>query len=342
MKNSPDWLKMKIFQSTFFERAQETRSFPAVLLPLCLMLLPASSCAKVGDPLPPLPSDAVLVETLEIVLSGKDVLLTFSPPPRDLAEIEIYRLCEGEADDIRETSPVAVLPGEEIRTLGFMNRAYVTVPPESLPGECIFAVRTRGPGGKRSDFSNQVRWAPVQPPPPPASITAETFETSVRVRWQPPEDWPGGPTARQPEYLVNHRELVLDNSYTFNEFSFAESLSLEVRTLVRSRDTILLSEPLVLDGFVPEDVFPPDPPSGLVVVRLEDRVQLTWEENDEPDMAGYYVYRAGRGDRPERISGLLSFNRFVDENPLPGPGVAYRVTAVDKWENESDPSETSD
>ena len=333
MKNSPDWLKMKIFQSIFFERAHGRQHVPAFLLLLLLSAAPFS-CAKVGDPLPPLPSDAVLVETLEIVISGDDLLLTFSPPPRELSEIEIYRLCEGEADDIRETPPVAVLPGEEIRPLSFMGRSYVAAPPESLPGECIFAVRTRGLGGKRSDFSNQVRWAPVQPPPLPLSVTAETFETSVQVQWEAPERRPEG----QPEYLVNFRETVLDNTYMISEFSFGEPLSFEVRTMVRSKGTILLSEPLVLEGFVPEDVFPPDPPSGLVVVRLEDRVQLTWEENDEPDLAGYYVYRAGEGKSPEKISGLISFNRFVDENPPAGTGITYHVTAVDKWENESDPS----
>lgn len=327
---------MKISQSIFFNRPEALARCNLILL--ALLLLPAFSCAKVGDPLPPLPSDVVLVGDLQILQSGTDTYLTFPHPVRELSEIEIYRLCAGDIEQINETDPVAVVPGSGIRTLSFLDRSFVPAPPgDNLSHPCVFAVRTINQRGKRSGFSNQVSWELSVLPPPPAGLKTGTSETEIRFEWQNPGDskQEQGPT--QPEFLVNLREVTRENAYVVSDFTFGSPLAFEVRTIDRSGGTILLSEPLALDSFVPEDVFPPRPPTGLIVVQMADRVQMTWDDNEEADLGGYHVYQAATGEEPRRISQLVTINRFVYELPSPGPGFTYTVTAVDKWGNESIP-----
>lgn len=328
---------MKISQSIFFEVPEVLHRCVSLCLVL-LLILTVFSCAKVGDPLPPLPSDVVLVGDLQLVRSGRDFYLTFPHPVRELSEIEVYRLCEGEAEDLDDTDPVKVVPGTEIEILAFLDRSFVLAPGDDLSPECIFAVRTINLRGKRSGFSNQVSWKSAALPLTPAGLKTVTSETQVHVEWQMPEEYKSEQGKAQPEFLINLREVTKDNSYIIPDFSFGEPLPFEVRTIDRNDGGILLSEPLLLEKFIPEDVFPPKSPSGLIVVRMADRVQLTWDDNTETDLAGYYVYRTAVDTEPQRISPLATINRFVDEDPPDAPGFTYSVSAVDKWDNESSAS----
>lgn len=325
---------MKISQSIFFE-VQEIQQRRASLCLVLLLMLTVFSCAKVGPPLPPLPSDVVLVEDLQLAQSGQDLYLTFPHPVRELSEIEVYRLCEGKAEDIDDTDPVKVVPGTEIEILGFLDRSFVLAPPGDLSPECIFAVRTINLRGKRSGFSNLVSWNSAALPLTPAGLKTAISETLVHVEWQMPGDFKPEQGKAQPEFLINLKEVTKDNSYIISDFTFGEPLSFEVRTIDSNDGVIRLSEPLVLEKFIPEDVFPPRTPSGLIVVRMADRIQLTWDDNTETDLAGYYVHRAAAGGLSQRISTLVTINRFVDEDPPDAPGFTYTVTAVDKWDNES-------
>jgi len=301
-----------------------------------LLLLPALSCAKVGDPLPPLPSRSVLVQDLRMVKSGPDVLLTFSLPATELSRIEIYRISPGAAVSINETDPVAVISGDEIKTFPFVARSYVEVPPDPDNLDGVFAVRARNLRGRRSGFSNQVSWISEEPPAPPTGIRGSTAEKMIRIEWLPPDEDNSAGEGNAIEYLVNFRELTPETSREITDFTFGKTLDFEVRTFRRSGETFLLSAPLRLEGFVPRDVFPPRPPSGLIVVRMVDRVQLSWDDSTEPDLAGYQVYRIRPGGKTERISSLLTISRFVDDSPPEGVACGYRISAVDRWDNESD------
>ena len=94
------------------------------------------------------------------------------------------------------------------------------------------------------------------------------------------------------------------------------------------------------------DVFPPKPPQGLAgaePVRGADgsyAVDISWDSNVEPDLAGYAVYRRETDANVQRAgqrmnTQLLAAPAFHDDGLKAGHTYAYSVSAVDKSGNES-------
>jgi hypothetical protein len=95
------------------------------------------------------------------------------------------------------------------------------------------------------------------------------------------------------------------------------------------------------------DVFPPERPAGLAAVALVPSdgsaaaIDLSWQPNTDPDLAGYYVYRREAETPWRRISGekLVAGPAFHDAEVLAGHTYIYGVSAVDAKGNESQRSE---
>jgi hypothetical protein len=117
--------------------------------------------------------------------------------------------------------------------------------------------------------------------------------------------------------------------------------TLEVRSLPSSSVTVAL-----------RDVFPPEPPAGLVAVpgfadagdgTRKPTIDLSWEPNAEPRLAGYRLYRRELdGTTPEVWrqlgSELVTAPAYRDLSAIAGQRYAYRVTAVSDVGEESAPS----
>ena len=101
---------------------------------------------------------------------------------------------------------------------------------------------------------------------------------------------------------------------------------------------------------IPE-VFPPEAPVGLVAVpgfageadAQRPTIDLSWDPNMEPRLAGYRVYRRDQdGAAPDawKLLGtdLVRIASYRDLTVVAGKRYAYRVTAVNDAENESAPS----
>jgi fibronectin type 3 domain-containing protein len=63
-------------------------------------------------------------------------------------------------------------------------------------------------------------------------------------------------------------------------------------------------------------------------------IELSWESNDEPDLASYRIYRSVDGGGFERI-GEVSLPAYSDKGVQVGHTYRYQVTAVDQSGNES-------
>jgi len=87
------------------------------------------------------------------------------------------------------------------------------------------------------------------------------------------------------------------------------------------------------------DTFPPAIPQGLVTVWVaEDKtIDLSWQPDNDDDLAGYIVYRAEADSPWKRISPptpLIS-SAFRDPSVQPGHAYRYAVSAIDLTGNES-------
>ncbi len=92
------------------------------------------------------------------------------------------------------------------------------------------------------------------------------------------------------------------------------------------------------------DIFPPAQPVGVQAVYSgpgqQPFIDLTWASNQEPDLAGYNVYRRENGGEWTRInSELVKAPAFRDTDVEPGHTYFYSVTAVDLRGNEGPKSE---
>lgn len=111
---------------------------------------------------------------------------------------------------------------------------------------------------------------------------------------------------------------------------------------------VVNGEPATITVTRSADVFPPAAPTGLVAVglQLEDkpsRIDLSWEPNAEPDLAGYLVYRT-EGAGPGAVQPILLTPvpiraiSFSDTAVQAGHTYTYILRAVDEAGNRSAPS----
>lgn len=95
-----------------------------------------------------------------------------------------------------------------------------------------------------------------------------------------------------------------------------------------------------------QDIFPPSTPTGLAAVASvggnsgEAAIDLSWQPNTEPDLAGYAVYRRENAAAWQKISGAtpLAGPGYHDINVQAGHTYDYAVTAIDQGGHESERS----
>ena len=88
------------------------------------------------------------------------------------------------------------------------------------------------------------------------------------------------------------------------------------------------------------DTTPPAVPTGLSAAAGEEMVSMDWNDNNEPDLHGYYVYRSTTsGSGYVKINqNFVSSSDYTDNDIVDGTTYYYVVTAVDGSYNESDDS----
>jgi hypothetical protein len=90
-------------------------------------------------------------------------------------------------------------------------------------------------------------------------------------------------------------------------------------------------------GKGPKDREPPASPVGLSATAVSDnRIDLGWDDNGEPDLLHYNVYRSTAAGGPYgRIASSVVSSAYFDTALEPSANYYYVVTAVDTSRNES-------
>lgn len=199
-------------------------------------------------------------------------------------------------------------------------------------------------------FSKRVS-VPLQlPPPPPPPIEITYDEKKIVIAWKPMEVADAGdvlpsrsfgplqPTVAYNLYDATTGQML--NQKPIAEYGYEDTRmdwGTERCYLVRSVEFVA-KLPIESDATGPTcetlvDTFPPAAPKGLNAVSTDGAINLIWEPNVEPDLAGYYVLRAA-GDEPlQRITPEPVTEPSFFDNVKSGVRFTYAVQAVDKAGN---------
>ncbi len=82
------------------------------------------------------------------------------------------------------------------------------------------------------------------------------------------------------------------------------------------------------------DLTAPKIPSGVHQLTNGNRIAISWDQNPETDLAGYYVYRTVGTVRTKLNTVPIKLNSYTDDNMADGLYV-YEITAIDTFNNES-------
>jgi len=338
------------------------RSAGAALLALAL-----AGCGTPGPPQPPSLNLPDRVEDLSAIRTGNQVELSWTMPKRNTDRLPIKasvtaKLCRSEAGSpCSPVAPLAFAPGSQ----AFFEDSLPASLASGAPRPLTYTVELKNRSGRSVGPSTPAVVLAGEAPQPVAGLAAEVRRSGIVLRWTAADQHLGvrilrrlltppvapahaGPLSPPPE-PVDQNLLVdsdtghaLDSSITLgNAYEYRVQ---RVAHVDMNGHTIELageiSSPIRVDA---QDVFPPAVPRGLAAVAtaaegsIAPSIDLSWEPNTEPDLAGYFVYRREDQTPWQRVSGKQRVvgPAFHDTGVVPGHSYRYSVSAVDRSGHES-------
>lgn len=318
-----------------------SRVAPALIALVCLL----AGCGAPGDPAPPSLNIPERITDLRAQQRGEQIVVEFTLPALTTDGIALRRLRavelragrppEGDFDIHRWAAQAQLVPVEALAPgpakVAFAARSWVG-------GELVLGVRTAGPKGRFSEWSNLVALPVVSPLETPGNLRAEAVPEGVRLSWsgaaQPQvrfRIYRRGPERQDVEPIgESERPEFVDRSAVFGR-----TFEYRVEAFQKTGGPDAASELSEAVSITPVDRFPPAAPRGLRAVAGLRGVELAWEPNAEPDLRGYRVWRAAEGEVLARLSDLVEFPSYSDRNTESGRRYRYAVSAVDADGNES-------
>ena len=305
---------------------------PVVLISL-IGQIAGPGCAKVGDPLPPLSQPSPTIRSLKLVQVDDRAQLHFPLASQDVIQVQIYRQCPGGK---ASTEPEMLLDRGQLRRRNDGSEYLVErkLPDDEDP--CGYYLRFLDSDDRLSPPSNLVRASSVKAAAAPRNLRCEVNPDHLRLEWDRPQsNFDGSRPANVAGYLVNSRHRVATEVFRDPEFRFGHPQRYSVQAISRASDPLILSRASDTLTLVPEDSFAPGTPQNVTAVYWEGEVRVYWDPNRDADLAGYFVYRESEGETVRRISPLLQGRMFKDTTVKEGEAYRYRVSAVDRSDNES-------
>jgi hypothetical protein len=338
---------------------------------LLVLLVVSPGCGRRGDPLPPLRYVPNVTSDLSVRQQGDLVTLELGYPRTTasglalpgLHAVEIWSLAtdqpagQARAIDARSYQQAAglraTIEGAELESAVFGDRLRFRLPLETLAavgtatedgGSLVLAVRTVSTTAETSDFSNLAALDLEAPLPAPGELTVTGTQEGIELAWTAGQPGAGFTVYRRGAEERGYgapigRTAPEERRFLDRDARFGESYFYTVRTIA-GEDPLVESAPAVEREIAHRDVFPPDPPAGLLALAEGDRVRLVIEPSPSSDVAGYVLYRRDPGADFRRVT-RTSAERLehVDTGLASGLTFTYRATAVDTADNEGPPGD---
>jgi hypothetical protein len=208
----------------------------------------------------------------------------------------------------------------------------------------LYAVRGIARGGRPGPPSARVELPLADPPAVPPAPTAAATESAIVLTWI-------APVALAP-IAVNVYKAdgsdpvnpapVEDGHFERAGVQFGTEECFVLRSVQKVGTIEIESESSASTCINPRDTFPPAAPTGMSVVAGNGVMNLSWDANKEPDLAGYLVLRGPTpGDTLQPLtSAPIAGTSYEDKTVTPGVRYMYAIVAVDKANpaNRSTPS----
>ncbi|MDI6753089.1 MAG: fibronectin type III domain-containing protein [Thermodesulfobacteriota bacterium] len=220
--------------------------------------------------------------------------------------------------------------------------------------EYVYFVRAFNSYKSPSPESNRVNIFWTEPPAAPAKPTLLKEDRALKITWEhPPRLFDGTEVAGLKGFNIYRRgegesfgfsplnaEPIAERQYWDGRVELGKRYCYEVRAVRDFRGSLLEGPGSPVVEGIPAKLLPPSAPTGLVAVFQENGVALRWDENPEPDIAGYNLYRRGREEKEfVKINPrLITENYFLDGSADLRQSYVFRLQAVDSSpsRNESD------
>lgn len=305
----------------------------ALFAPLLL-----AGCGYIGDPLPPALRIPQPVADLTARQIGPDIEIRFTLP--DLTN-EGLPLAPGAAEvKIGEApAPPFSLPAWEGRATPIqvpwpaaaLKSVTHRFPAAAWAGRnAVLGVRLSSPKGRYSSYSNLAALRVIEPLTPPSPVTAEGRAEGIRLTW-PARPGTTYRIFRGSDFLAESPQGV----YLDQFIDYGKTYSYQVVAAVNQGDTRAESLPSAAAAVDYQDRFPPAAPTGLTAIAGVNSIEVAWDRNTEPDLAGYRVYRAEGEGSLAPLGDPVTAPSYSDRAAAKGKTYRYAVTALDRNGNES-------
>jgi fibronectin type 3 domain-containing protein len=310
------------------------------------MALFLAGCGYVGNPLPPLVNVPAPVTELAAVQRDARIIVRYKLPTTTTENVTIKAplkldlrigpAAEGPFLSSTWAAQAKTIPPGEIQA----GVATYAVPSAEWTGkDVVIGARVVGTNGKQSDWRTLEALPIVPPPEKPGKLVIVGTANGLRLTWSgPPGDYR---IYRRTGDEKNFSPVadVQQPAWTDPASEFGKPYTYIVQRIVKlGVHKEAESSPSEEATKIVEDTFPPAAPAGLRVSPAAGSIELSWDRNLEPDLAGYRVYRALAGGDFAKIAEVSQIPSYSDRAVESGKLYRYVVTAFDKSGNEGDRS----
>lgn len=311
-----------------------------------IAILSLAACGYVGDPLPPALKIPTPVSDLAVSQVGQDLFVSFTIPNSTMEGLGLPTLGGLEL----KIGPNTALPfnpdtwSSQARLIGLQvkepTKVETKIPAKDWANqEVVIGVRVANPKMRVSPWSNFVTLKVVPPLDKPANLRAIATATGVALDWSNPNPRPAvsWKIFRLTDKEEAATEMATVTTPHFNDTGAAYDTPHKYTVQAFEADaTSERSDPV---SIIPVDTFPPARPLGLSALAGPAAAQLSWERNQEPDLALYRIYRSNSAGPFLKIADSPTAASFRDAAVVAGQTYRYAVAALDKMGNESPKSE---
>ena len=309
---------------------------------LCAAALVLSGCGYIGEPMYPLLNIPSRVTDLAAVQRGSRVIFQFTLPPLTtegkLARIGRVEVRAGDAGPatFEMNEWVARSKPIEVESAGKKHILSETPAAPWAGKDLVFAVKVYGVNKRDAGWSNLAIVSVVPPLAAPAGVQVVAVAEGVRVSWQGPAGQYRIFRRVENDPAVSQMANVDTTQWLDTTTEYGKQYHYVVQAVQKTGNGEAQSDLSEEKSVTPEDKFPPAIPAGLNAVTAAENIELVWDRNTEPDLAGYRLYRAIGDGKLEKIADIQNAPSYSDRKLEPGKRYRYAVSAVDRLGNESE------